>query len=367
MSPSLLRSSVKALRTRAGWSQTELADRVGLSRQSLAAIESGASVPSTEVALRLSRAFGVAVEDLFQLAHGPFPVEVAEPSGLGGGLPGRVRLATVAGRRWAFGLDLGDPGGATAADGTGALDEDGRVRVHPLGERPSEPDLVVAGCDPAFGLVREVLERERGLEVLWVRTGSRAALEALARGAVHVAGVHLRDSASGGYNRPWVERLVPFPSTRVGFATWEQAILVAPGNPLGIGGIDDLARPGIRFLNREPGSGSRALVETALAERGLTGAEIPGFLDTAADRHETVARAVASGVAHAGVAIRAVGHPLALGVLPLAEEPYDLVVPDHFLELPAVGALLDTLRRPSLRHQVEALTGYDAAAMGRPA
>ena len=108
-------------------------------------------------------------------------------------------------------------------------------------------------------------------------------------------------------------------------------------------------------------------METALAERGMRGAEIPGFLETAADRHETVARAVASGVAHAGVAIRAVGLPLNLGMLPLAEEPYELVVANHFLELPAVGALLDALRRATLRHQVEALEGYDAEAMGRPA
>ena len=367
MSKPALRSSVKALRARAGWSQTELGRRVGLTRQSLAAIEAGASVPSTEVALRLASVLGVRVEELFQLSEQPVPVELAESSGLGGRRPGRVRLATVTGRRWAYGLDLGDASGSMAADGVADPPEEGRVRVRCVEERPPAPDLVVAGCDPAFGLVREYLHRERGLEVLWIRTGSRSALEALARGAVHVAGIHLQDTESGAYNRPWVERVVPFPSTRIGFATWEQAILVAPGNPLGIRGIDDLARPGVRFLNREPGSGSRALVETALARRGLTGADIPGFLDTAADRHETVARAVAAGVVQAGVAIRAVGEPLDLGVLPLAEEPYELVVPDHFLDLPAVGALLDVLRRPSLHDQVEALSGYDAAAMGRPA
>ena len=362
-----LRSSVRALRLRAGWSQTELGQRVGLTRQSLSAIESGASVPSTEVALRLSESLGVTVEELFQLPDRAPVVEVAERAGLGGALPGRVRLATVSGRRWAFGLDLADAAGTMAADGVGAVDEDGRVQVRPVDERPPEPDLVVAGCDPAFGLVQERLRRERGLEVLWIRTGSRSALNALARGAVHVAGVHLRDAESGAYNGPWVERIVPFRATRVAFATWEQAILVGPGNPLGIRGMNDLARPDVRFLNREPGSGSRALAETALAERGIAGSEIPGFLETSADRHETVARAVASGVAQAGVAIRAVGHPLELTMLPLAEEPYELVVADHFLELPAVGALLDILRRPGLRAQVEALTGYDGARMGHPA
>lgn len=363
-SSSPFRSDVRTLRARAGWSQTELGERVGLTRQSLSAIESGASVPSTEVALRLASAFGVRVEDLFRLEDQPHPVERVESAGLGGALPGRVRVARVSGRRWAYGLDLADVGGADAADGVGELGPDGSVLVRPLADRPAPPDLVVAGCDPAFGLIRERLRREHGVEVLWIRTGSRSALEALARGAVHVAGIHLRDPESGAYNAPWIERVVPFRTVRITFATWEQTILVGRGNPLGIRGVEDLARPDVRFLNREPGSGSRALVESALAEAGLDGSAIPGFLETSADRHETVARAVASGVAQAGVAIRAVGRALELGTVPLASEPYELVVPEHVLDLPAVDALLGLLRRPAMRAQVEALTGYDASSMG---
>jgi putative molybdopterin biosynthesis protein len=363
---SSIHSSVRELRLGAGWSQSELGDRVGLTRQSLSAIESGRAVPSTDVALRLARVFGVAVEDLFRLRDAPASSERAERSGLGGALPGRVRLAAVSGRTWAYGLDLADPGGAAAADGIGEVAADGSVVVRPLTERPHRPDLVVAGCDPAFGLVRERLRREHGLEVLWLRIGSRAALDALARGAVHVAGIHLRDPESGAYNGPWIDRVVPFSATRVAFATWEQAILVGRGNPLGIRRIEDLARPDVRFMNREPGSGSRALVEDALAERGLDPAVIPGFLETSADRHETVARAIASGVAQAGVAIRAVGHALELGVVPLTSEPYELVVPDHFLDLPAVDTLLALLRRSAMRAQIEALTGYDATSMGVP-
>lgn len=361
-----IRSSVRGLRLEAGWSQSDLGGRVGLTRQSLAAIEHGDAVPSTEVALRLARALGVPVEALFRLDDEVPPSEEVEASGIGAPLPGRVRLATVAGRRLAYGLSLADGAGTAAADGTGEPASDGRVRVQPFRERPPEPDLVVAGCDPAFGLVRERLEREHGLEVLWLRTGSRRALDALARGAVHVAGVHLQDPESGAYNHPWVERMVPFPATRIAFAVWQQAILLAPGNPLGVHRLEDLARSDLRFLNREPGSGSRSLLEHALDARGVEPTAIPGFGDTAADGHETVARAIAAGAANAGVAIRAVGRALDLAALPLAEEPYELVVPDHFLGLAAVEALLDELRRPALRHQVEALTGYDGAAMGTP-
>jgi molybdate-binding protein/DNA-binding XRE family transcriptional regulator len=360
-----LHCSVRALREHTGWSQTRLANQVELARQSLAAIENGDAVPSTEVALRLARAFGVPVEALFRLEDVPRPTELVESAGIGGSLPGRVRIATVGGRRVAYGLALSATSGTPPADGLGEPDESGRVRLSTFAERPPAPDLVVAGCDPAFGLVRERLQREHGLEVLWLRTGSRAALEALARGVVHVAGLHLEDPESGAYNGPWIERLAPFPTTRVGFATWQQSILLARGNPFGVRGVADLARPDLRFVNREPGSGSRALMERILARWDVDGAAIPGYLDTSADGHETVARAVASGAAHAGVAIQAVGRALDLATIPLAEEPYELVVPNHFLELPGVDALLALLRRPAVREQVEALTGYDAAAMGR--
>jgi len=364
--PPPVTSFVRPLRLRAGWSQGELGERVGLSRQSVAAIENGSAVPSTEVALRLAVAFGVPVEELFRLRDVPVAVEEFEAAGIGAPLPGRVRLATVGGLRRAYGVGVADPGGPPSADGVGEPGGGGRVRVRSFRDAPRAPQLVVAGCDPAFGLVRERLRREHGVEVLWLRAGSGAALAALARGEVHVAGIHLKDAASGTYNRPSVERAVPFRTTRIAFATWEQTILLGPGNPLGIGGLDDLARPGLRFLNRESGSGSRTLVEWALGARGVDGADIPGFLETSADGHETVGRAIAAGAADAGVAIRAVGHALGLPMLPLADEPYELVVADHFLELPAVSALLDVLGRRALREEVEALTGYDAAAMGRP-
>lgn len=360
-----LRCSVRALRQDAGWSQTRLGELVGLTRQSLSAIENGDAVPSTEVALRLARVFGVPVESLFRLEDARRPIELVDHSGIGEPLPRRVRVATLGGRRVAYGLDLSSTSSTPPADGFGEPDESGRIRLSAFADRPPSPDLVVAGCDPAFGLVRERLQREHGLEVLWLRTGSRAALEALARGVVHAAGLHLEDPESGAYNGPWVERLVPFPATRFGFAIWQQSLLLARGNPLGVHGLADLARPDLRFVNREPGSGSRALVARALARCGVDEGAIPGYLDTSADGHETVARAIASGAAHAGVAIHAVGHALDLAMIPLAEEPYELVVPNHFLELPAVEALLGMLRRPAIQEQVEALTGYDASAMGR--
>jgi putative molybdopterin biosynthesis protein len=361
-----LESHLAAERQARGWSQEKLARLAGITRQSYAAIESGGAVPSTDVALRLARALGLGVERLFRLPDAP-PAELETPAAGGPFPPGsRVRIARVAGRALAFPLQGHSPRGVETADGVAVAVDAGQARVRLFDERPAEPSLVVLGCDPAFAVVAEALASERGEAVFWLPRGSRAALEALARGEAHLAGVHLYDPGSGTYNEPWIRRLVPFPCTRIRFAVWQQALVVRAGNPLGIRGPADLARPGLRFLNRDAGSGSRVLLDDRLHAAGVPGEAIPGYLETAASTHMAVAEAVTSGLADAGVAIQAAAQAYGLGTVPLAQESYELVIPDHFLDLPAVQALLDQLRRPGVRAQIEALGGYDAAAIGTP-
>jgi putative molybdopterin biosynthesis protein len=363
-----LRTMLRAARTAAGLSQEALATAAGISRQAYAAIESGAAVPSTEVALRLARALGTSVERLFALPDEPPEIEATLVAGRG--LPpagGRVRLLPVGGRVLAEPLAgvvralPGADGWARPAEAAGR-----RVRVALLGEMPrAEQVLVMRGCDPATGLLAAAL-RARGVELIWSEEGSRAALAALGRGEAHVAGCHLRDEASGHFNAPWVRRLVPFPCTLVSFAIWQQGLIVAPGNPLGLREAADLARPGVRIVNRAPGTGARALLDRVLAAAGVPPTAVRGY-EHEVDGHLAVAEAIRAGLADAGVGVRAAAEAAGLDFVLLAEERYDLVVPNHFLDLPAVGALLDVLQRPGLRRQVEALGGYDIAPMGHPA
>jgi putative molybdopterin biosynthesis protein len=364
MNAPMVANTLAAERRARGWSQARMAAEAGVTRQSYAAIEVGEAIPSTAVALRLARALGKGVEELFRLAGEPPGVERAGWAGRGG-RGGRVRLARVGGRTLAFGAgELEEPMGA--ADGVVVGGEGSGVEVELLTERPVAPGLVVVGCDPAFGMVTERLRAERGVEALRVQRGSRAALEALAQGEAHVAGVHLRDPESGEYNGPWVRRMVPFPCTRVTFALWEQGIVVGTGNPLGISEVGDLARAGVRLINREPGSGSRALLDERLHAAGIPPEAITGYGTTGARGHLGLAEAIASGLGDAGVGIRAAAEAYGLGVVPLETERYELIVPDHYLDLPAVQMLLDLLRRPGVRRQVDALGGYDTTSMGLP-
>lgn len=368
MSDSSLRIDLRVHRHGRGLTQDGLASRVGISRQALGAIERGESVPSVEVALRLSSVLGVPVEGLFRLATqaSSDPPPVGDPP-----LPPgtRVRESSVAGTPVL--VPAWGRSGAGPELASGVVDAGGR-RLRPLPGPPSvggprsSPQVILAGCDPATALLQGLLLQKTGVELLWMPSGSRAALSALGQGRAHLAGFHLH----GGGTEEGPSGLpgsLPFPCTVVGFAVWEQGIMLSPGNPLGITGVGDLARRDLRFLNREVGSGSRAMLDRALQEAGVEGADIPGYDRTAASGHWSVAQGVASGAADAGVGIRAAARSFGLAWAPLEEERYDLVIPDHLLDDPGVAALLDLLGSSHLRAQVESLGGYDVRPMGLPA
>jgi molybdate-binding protein/DNA-binding XRE family transcriptional regulator len=354
-----------------------LAGRAGISRQAYSSLESGRASPSTEVALRLARALGTTVEALFSLVEEtPRVVEADlvgapegdQPSGLAHG-PRRARLVRVGNRL------LARPLAGPAAARYSLVDAEGvilsaspggkQVTVQPFDEDEAElAALVLLGCDPAAALLEPGLGRY-GVKLVWAEEGSCQALAGLARGEAHVAGCHLKDEATDVYNISWVRRLVPFACTLVTFAAWRQGLIVAAGNPKGIRGVEDLARPGVTIVNREAGSGSRSLLDRQLQRLGIPSATLAGYHQVTGG-HLAVARAVSSGLADAGIGVQAAAGALGLGFVLLEEERYDLVIPNHLINEPGVQALLDLLRRPGLRRRVETLGGYDVSCMGAP-
>ena len=382
-----LQTNLKRFRVSLGLYQQALARLAGISRQAYAALESGSAVPSTEVALRLARALRTSVESLFSLRDDPPEVvhaqllaapgpDVAEGAGPeGGARPGypapteRVRLMRVGQRLLARPVAAPDATLHSLVDADGLIfsraEAADQVAVHPfdLGE-VEWPTLVLLGCDPAMALVETALQRQ-GVRLVWSEEGSYQALAGLSRGEAHMAGCHLRDNATGHYNVSWVRRLIPFPCTLVTFAIWQQGLIVAPGNPKQIYRVEDLARPDVTMVNRQPGSGSRSLLDRLLGHADIPTAAVSGY-QRKVRGHLAVATTVASGLADVGVGVEAAAAAMGLGVVPLGQERYDLVVPDHFQNEPGVQALLDLLRRPALRRRIETLEGYDVAPMGSP-
>lgn len=362
-------TSLREVRLARGLSQERLAREAGISRQSYGALESGQSIPSTDVALRLAAALESPLEGLFRLPGSLPPAQELELVGgaLGRRLPFPVRVAQVAGTLRAYPLHGGAGRVLETPDGVVVAQVGERVRVEPLHPAAPLPHLVAAGCDPAFPLVAGILRERSGLETLALHAGSRRALEMLAAGEIHMAGIHLRDQETGGYNGPFVQRMVPFPCLRVGFSTWALDLLLPPGNPAGVEALEEVVGRGLTFAHREEGSGTRAFVDARLGWGDSGGRTAATTGQKVSLGHLAVAEVVAGGWADAGVAIRAAGRAWGLDTLPLVEERYDLVIPRHFLDLPAVGALLDHLRSPLLRRRVELLGGYDGEIMGEPA
>ncbi|HLI27333.1 MAG TPA: substrate-binding domain-containing protein [Chloroflexota bacterium] len=213
-------------------------------------------------------------------------------------------------------------------------------------------------------LVRQLRAGRPRWPIRWRPSSSLAGLFALATDACDLAGCHLLDAASGEYNAPFVERLLPGePVLLVTVAEREQGLLVAPGNPAGVRAVRDLARPGVRFVNRPRGSGTRLLLDRLLAAAGVSPAAVAGY-EREVPTHLAVAVAVATGAADVGLGIRAAAQAAGLDFVPLARERYELALRAEQQARPEVAAVLAALRAPAFRAAAQALGGYDLAQAG---
>ncbi len=195
--------------------------------------------------------------------------------------------------------------------------------------------------------------------------GSLGGLVALRDGLCHLAGSHLLDPTTGTYTLPYVERLLADEDVVVvRLVHRDQCLLVAPGNPLGISGIADLARDDMRYVNRQRGAGTRVLLDHELSQRDLHPEEIDGYTREE-HTHLGVAAAIAAGRADTGLGIVAAARAFDLDVVHVTHEPYDLVTTAEVWADPLLDPLRDLLASPAFRSAVHDLGGYGVEEMGR--
>ena len=352
-----------------GLSQQHLAGMAGVTRQAVSAVESGHSDPSLRVALSLSDALGMTVEELFGPGDPADPV-LARPVAAAGPEGSRVALAVVgegfvalplhadtaarAGFGPAGGLVVGTAPGASQA----ASDP---VTVRPIG--PPRPTLVVAGCDPALPLLETPLALlDPPVAFAWWPCGSGEALRLAAAGMVHAAGVH-QPGHAGGYEHYEQDAQVEIPggAETVGFTCWREGLVARAATA--VRGLDDVASRGLRLVNRESGAQARALLDQERLRLRLDPAELPGY-DGQAAGHLQVASTVAGGVADVGVSSEPAALAYGLSFIPLAEERFDLVIPARYAASREVQGLLKVLASPWLLAQLASLPGYDPARCG---
>jgi putative molybdopterin biosynthesis protein len=225
--------------------------------------------------------------------------------------------------------------------------------------------LCTGSHDLAIGVLEDQLKLHHAeLKIAATNVGSLGGLLALQRGETHMAGTHLLDAETGVYNIPDIQRIIPkLPVVLVHLAQREQGILVARGNPKSISSLRDLARKDIHFVNRQPGSGTRLLLDYELMKLRIDPASIAGY-EREEFTHMAVGVAIASGLADAGLAVRAAANALALDFIPVANEQYDLLLQRGFFESGRGQTLLKIIAADGFKLAVRALGGYDTAKAG---
>ncbi len=351
-----------------GLSQQQLAGVAGVTRQAVSAVESGHSDPSLRVALALAHALGMTVEELFGPGDPADPV-LARPVAPASGGGSRVALATVGDTFVALPLhaDMAARVGFGAAGGLvvdtrGTREPGNLIEVRPIG--PPRPTLVVAGCDPALPLLETPLALlDPPVAFAWWPCGSGEALRLAAAGLVHAAGVHQPGGAqeTAGTRESGEVTEIPGGAAVVGFAAWREGLVVRRGTE--VRSLADVARQGLRLVNREAGAQARTLLDRERLRLSLPTAELAGY-DSEAAGHLQVAAAIAGGLADAGVSSEPAALAYGLDFIPLAEERFDLVLPAKHAASREVQGLLKVLTSPWLLAQLASLPGYDPAGCG---
>jgi molybdate transport repressor ModE-like protein len=230
--------------------------------------------------------------------------------------------------------------------------------------QPSATIRMHASHGFAVSKLRELLSKETDLEVDLRYVSNQYSLASLAHGACDLAGMHLpqgelRESSIAA-SRTW---LVPATHRVIGFATREMGLIVKRGNPLGITSIDRLLQPAVRFINRDPDSGTRLLFDQMLKLRGINGSQIGGY-DQFEFTHAAVAAYVASDMADASFGVEAAARQFDLDFVRLVTEDYFFVCRKEFLEIEAMKRVLSILRGEAFRKAISEIPGYECRDAG---
>ncbi len=223
-----------------------------------------------------------------------------------------------------------------------------------------ENTLVVIGShDPLLDELADMLHlRNNESYMSSSHVGSMGGIMAVRRGEAHAAGCHLLDTDTGEYNVSFIRKYFPNGGVKlVRCVGREQGLIVAKGNPLNIRKFSDIAKEGIRYVNRQKGSGTRILTDYMCRKEQIDTSGIYGY-DREEFTHTSVAVQIASGSADVGMGIYSAAKIYDLDFIPICIEEYDLLVPDYAWGLPQLDEMLEILRSKAFKERLLALGGY---------
>jgi len=253
-------------------------------------------------------------------------------------------------------------------EGTEIVPANKVMDVNLLSEMITPADLTIIGShclgvDIILGIVNEKLLNKNlnNISAKIINVGSTSGLSAVKRGESDITGTHLLDE-DGIYNINFFNNLDIKDAVLVRGYDREQGIIVAKGNPKKIFSVSDITKPGVSFINRNPGSGTRILFDMELAKLTCGGniKEIAGKIngyEILAKTHSAVASAVAYGKADVGIGIKTAAEQYNLNFIPLREEKYDFAIPKNKLEKSGVKLFLEVLRSCEFKNKLKKVPG----------
>jgi len=282
----------------------------------------------------------------------------------------RVRMGAVGGRLMASPLSRGSGVVSSFMKADGILEVPQGLEGYEAGEEvtlrllsPMEKlrnTLVVIGShDPLLDELADMLHLgDPRLYMSSSHVGSMGGIMAIRRGEAHMAGCHLLDTADGTYNRSFIRKYFPKGDVKlVSCVGRQQGLMVARGNPLNICSFADISRQGIRYVNRQKGSGTRILTDYLCSREKMEPSDVYGYTREELT-HTSVAAQIACGSADVGMGIYSAAKLYDLDFIPICIEEYDLIIPDHAWDSPMVQQLLTILRSDAFREKILSMGGY---------
>lgn len=289
----------------------------------------------------------------------------------------RVRMGAVGGRLMASPLSRGSGVVSSFMKADGILEVPQGLEGYEAGEEvtlrllsPMEKlrnTLVVIGShDPLLDELADMLHLgDPRLYMSSSHVGSMGGIMAIRRGEAHMAGCHLLDTADGTYNRSFIRKYFPKGDVKlVSCVGRQQGLMVARGNPLNICSFADISRQGIRYVNRQRGSGTRILTDYLCSREKVEPSDVYGYTREELT-HTSVAAQIACGSADVGMGIYSAAKLYDLDFIPICIEEYDLIIPDHAWDSPMVQQLLTILRSDAFREKILSMGGYTAEHPGQ--
>ena len=237
--------------------------------------------------------------------------------------------------------------------------EEVRVRILNPKKKLKNTLVVIGSHDPLMDELADLIHGENhSMYLSSAHVGSMGGIMAVRRGEAHAAGIHLLDTETGEYNRSYIKKYFPHGGVYlVRCVGRQQGLMLAKGNPLGLKGFADIARPGVRYVNRQKGSGTRILMDYLCGKNGVDPADIYGY-EREEMTHNSVAVQIAGNSADAGMGIYSTAKLYDLDFIPICVEEYDLLIPEKAWHTAMVQQLVATLKSSAFRERIEAMGGY---------